>query len=216
MAKAFRNTRKGITGFLEPGERDLVRKLFNDIITMLEPDEAADEDPLAAMVGLDDKAETPSDPALFRLLPNAVNNDDDEALEFRRLTERSLRETKIGALRGAALALDSSRIVLNQEQAQIFSRALNDVRLVLAQRLQIESAEDAERIHEVQNSSQAEDVESYLALVYNFTTWLQESLMQALLEQHEVHGQHGEHGQHGQHGRGSDSGEHGGHGDSDQ
>ncbi|WP_026534967.1 DUF2017 domain-containing protein [Arthrobacter sp. H14] len=181
MAKAFRNTRKGITGFLEPGERDLVRKLFNDIITMLEPDTASDEDPLAAMVGLDDKAETPSDPALFRLLPNAVNNDDDEALEFRRLTERSLRETKIGALRGAALALDSSRIVLNPEQAQIFSRALNDVRLVLAQRLQIESAEDAERIHEVQNSSQAEDVESYLALVYNFTTWLQESLMQALL-----------------------------------
>lgn len=213
MAKAFRNTRKGITGFLEPGERDLVRKLLNDIITMLEPEEAVDEDPLAAMVGLDDKATTPSDPALFRLLPNAVNDDDDEALEFRRLTERSLRETKIGALRGAALALDSSRIVLNPEQAQIFSRALNDVRLVLAQRLQIESAEDAERIHEVQNSSQAEDVDSYLALVYNFTTWLQESLMQALLEQH---GQHGQHGEQEQHGRDKDSGEHGPHGDSDQ
>ena len=79
VAKAFRNTRKGIPGFLEPGERDLVRKLFNDIITMLEPDTAGDQDPLAAMVGLDDTAETPSDPALFRLLPNAVNNDDDEA-----------------------------------------------------------------------------------------------------------------------------------------
>lgn len=183
MAKAFRNTRKGIAGYLEPGERDLVRKLFGDIITMLEPDTVADEDPLAAMVGLDEKAETPSDPALFRLLPNAVNDDDDEALEFRRLTERSLRETKVGALRAASLSLDSSRLLLNYEQGQIFSKALNDVRLVLAKRLDIESTEDAERIHEVTSPAQAEDVEQYLALVYNFTTWLQESLMQALMEQ---------------------------------
>jgi hypothetical protein len=183
VAKAFRNTRKGIAGYLEPGERDLVRKLFGDIITMLEPDNVADEDPLAAMVGLDEKAETPSDPALFRLLPNAVNDDDDEALEFRRLTERSLRETKVGALRAASLSLDSSRLLLNHEQGQIFSKALNDVRLVLAKRLDIESTEDAERIHEVTEPAQAEDVEQYLALVYNFTTWLQESLMQALMEQ---------------------------------
>lgn len=206
MAKAFRNTRRGIVGFLEPGERDLVRKLFNDIIAMLEPEASTDEDPLAAMVGLDDMAVTPSDAALLRLLPNAVNNDDDEALEFRRLTERSLRETKMGALRGASLVLDSSRIVLNREQAQIFSRALNDVRLVLAQRLEIETAEDADRIHEVQDSTQAEDVESYLALVYNFTTWLQESLMQSLLEQHGESGQDGQDGEPGQDdGRGKDA-----------
>lgn len=183
MAKAFRMTRKGIAGYLEPGERDLVRKLFGDIITMLEPEASGDEDPLAAMVGLDAKAETPSDPAMYRLLPNAINHDDDEALEFRRLTERSLRESKVGALRAASLVLDGSRLLLNDEQAQIFSRALNDVRLVLAQRLDIESQEDADRIHEVLEPSQAEDVEQYLALVYNFTTWLQESLVQALMEQ---------------------------------
>jgi hypothetical protein len=33
----------------------------------------------------------------------------------------------------------------------------------------------------MQDWSQAEDVESYLALVYNFATWLQESLVQAML-----------------------------------
>ncbi len=216
MAKAFRNTRKGIVGFLEPGERDLVRKLFNDIISMLEPESAADEDPLAALVGLDEKAETPSDAALLRLLPNAVNNDGDEALEFRRLTERSLRETKMGALRGASLVLDSSRIVLNREQAEIFSRALNDVRLVLAQRLEIETAEDADRIHEGQNSTQAEDGGSYLALVYNFTTWLQESLMQSLLEQHDESGPSGPGGEPGQDGPHSESGQNAPGGDSDQ
>jgi hypothetical protein len=33
----------------------------------------------------------------------------------------------------------------------------------------------------MQDWAQAEDVESYLALVYNFTTWLQESLVQAMV-----------------------------------
>ena len=40
----------------------------------------------------------------------------------------------------------------------------------------------------MQDWSQAEDVESYLALVYNFTTWLQESLVQAMLQSMEPRG----------------------------
>ena len=181
MAKAFRHTRKGITGYLEPGERDLLRKLFGDIVSLLEPPEAANEDPLAALVGLDETAVTPTDPALLRLLPNAVNDDDAEALEFRRLTERSLRESKIGALKAATLALDTTPMLLTAPQAQAWSKALNDVRLVLAQRLKIETEADAEQIHQLQDWSEAEDVDSYLALVYNFVSWLQETLMQALL-----------------------------------
>ncbi|HXF02394.1 MAG TPA: DUF2017 family protein, partial [Arthrobacter sp.] len=88
MAKAFKRTRKGITGFLEPAERELIGKLFGDVISMLEIDRQ-DEDPLAAMVGLDLDAAKPQDAALLRLLPDAVQHDDGEALEFRRLTERS-------------------------------------------------------------------------------------------------------------------------------
>jgi hypothetical protein len=53
---------------------------------------------------------------------------------------------------------------------------------VLAERLDIRDEEDAEHVHLMQDWSQAEDVESYLALVYNFTTWLQESLVQAMLQ----------------------------------
>jgi hypothetical protein len=59
--------------------------------------------------------------------------------------------------------------------------ALNDVRLVLAERLDIRDEADADHVHAMQDWSQAEDVESYLALVYNFTTWLQESLVQAMM-----------------------------------
>lgn len=181
MAKAFKYGLKGITGYLEPAERDLLRSLFDDVISMLEPEERANQDPLAALVGLDNEAREPSDRALKRLLPNVMKDDDAASLEFRRYTERSLRESKIGALRAAALGLDKEELVLTPADARHWSTALNDIRLVLAERLDIRDDADAEHVHRMQDWSQAEDVESYLALVYNFTTWLQESLVQAML-----------------------------------
>ncbi|MCC9203491.1 DUF2017 domain-containing protein [Arthrobacter sp. zg-Y769] len=182
MATGFKLTRKGITANLEPGERDLLRKLFSDVQELLEPDTAADTDPLAAMVGIDPSAAVPDDSALLRLLPNGTTDNDDDALEFRRFTERSLRESKQSALRAAALQLEAAPLRLDTEQAQLFARALNDVRLVLGDRLGIEDDETAERLHDITDPSKAEDVDGYLALVYNFVTWLQETLMQALLD----------------------------------
>ena len=117
VATGFKTTRKGISASLDAGERELLRSLFADVLTMLEPDTPADEDPLAAMVGLDATARQPQDSALLRLLPDGVAGDDDESLEFRRLTERSLREDKTGALRAAALLLESKPLLLNSEQA---------------------------------------------------------------------------------------------------
>lgn len=181
MAKAFKYGLKGITGYLEPAERELLRSLFDDVVSMLEPEERAGQDPLAALVGLDSEAREPSDRALRRLLPNVTKDDAEASLEFRRYTERSLREGKIGALKAAALGLDKDELVLTPADARHWSTALNDVRLVLAERLDIRDDADAEHVHRMQDWSQAEDVESYLALVYNFTTWLQESLVQAML-----------------------------------
>ena len=182
MAKAFKYGLKGITGFLEPAERELLRSLFDDVISMLEPEDRGKQDPLAAMIGLDMDVKEPSDRALRRLLPNVVKDDDAASLEFRQLTERSLRESKISALRAAALELDKDELVLTAADARHWSTALNDVRLVLAERLDIRDEADADHVHQMQDWSQAEDVESYLALVYNFTTWLQESLVQAMLQ----------------------------------
>jgi hypothetical protein len=182
VAKAFKYGLKGITGFLEPAERDLLRSLIDDVISMLQPEERDGQDPLAVLIGLDMDVAEPTDRAVKRLLPNISKNDDAASLEFRQLTERSLRETKIGALRAAALDLDKDEIVLTPEGAKYWSMALNDVRLVLAERLDIRDEADAEHVHRMQDWSQAEDVESYLALVYNFTTWLQESVVQAMLQ----------------------------------
>ncbi|MEZ2389232.1 DUF2017 domain-containing protein [bacterium RCC_150] len=181
MAKAFKYGLKGITGYLEPAERELLRGLLDDVISMLEPEVSREEDPLTALIGLDMNARVPTDRALLRLLPNVVKDDDAASLEFRQLTERSLREGKIGALRAAAMGLDRKDLVLTAEEAKLWSMALNDVRLVLAERLDIRDEADADHVHAMQDWSQAEDVESYLALVYNFTTWLQESLVQAMM-----------------------------------
>jgi hypothetical protein len=184
MAEPFTYGRKGITGRLEAPERDLLRGLFDDVIGMLDPGDA-DQDPLEALVGLSPHATEPEDPALARLLPNAFK-DDDAALDFRRLTERSLRESKAGALRAASLSLESAHLVLDEAAAKHWSTALNDVRLVLAARLGIRSEEDAEKVHAITDWAEAEDVEAYLALVYNFVTWLQTTLIEAMLDAHRL------------------------------
>ncbi|GAP56249.1 hypothetical protein AHiyo6_28140 [Arthrobacter sp. Hiyo6] len=59
MAKAFKNGLKGITGYLEPAERELLRSLIDDVISMLEPEESASQDPLTALIGLDMDVQEP-------------------------------------------------------------------------------------------------------------------------------------------------------------
>ncbi|MCO1338170.1 hypothetical protein BJH93_04560 [Kocuria polaris] len=229
MARAFRNSPRGIVGQLERTERDLLRNLFDDVVIMLEPDDAdapledapgkrlspeepsapaqdaalqatdgeseqAPEparDPLWALTGLSPEdfgdgetpaLEPPSDPAVLRLLPDAVRDDPEASAAFRAMTERGLRQSKVAALRAATMVLESAHIVLDEAAAQRFAAALNDVRLVLAERLDIRTDADSERVHGVDDWADAESIDDYLALVYNFVSWVQESLMQALLE----------------------------------
>ncbi|MEZ2370825.1 DUF2017 domain-containing protein [Arthrobacter sp. RCC_34] len=180
MAKTFVPGSRGITGYLEEEERELLRKLFSDVIHMLEPEVLDSEDPLVALVGFDPHIAPPEDAALRRLLPDGVKDDDEAALEFRRFTERSLRESKIGTLRAASLALESNELHLDENQARNFAMALNDVRLVVSERLNIRTQDDAEAVYAMQEWSDADDLETYLSVVYNFVSWLQESLVQAL------------------------------------
>lgn len=134
-------------------------------------------------MGLTDGAESPRDPAVHRLLPEA-STDSERAAEFRRYTERTLREEKIGALRRSAMAVEHDPVQLDSAAAVDFSRALNDVRLVLATRLNIESEEDARRVEKISNSakvSKIDDAQTYMAVVYGFVSWLQNSLVEAMV-----------------------------------
>lgn len=181
MAHGFKRTRKAIVARFEPAEVALLQKLFADIATTLEPQERLERDPLEELVGLDEHVAEPEDPALQRLLP-AASSDPERAAEFRRLTDRSLRERKIGALRASSLALEADPVTLDMPQAQDFARSLNDVRLVLATRLGISDEADAERVAQHVDFAGVTDVTDYMAVVYNFVSWLQDTLLNALLK----------------------------------
>lgn len=128
----------------------------------------------------------PKDPALVRLLPNAY---DDEAaqLEFRRLTEADIRAAKVDRLRKWVRALQEpgTEVAVPEYEAGEWVAALTDVRLVLATRLGIESPEDAQDIH-TRVGPEGESSEEYtqfaLGQIYSALTWLQESLLTALMQ----------------------------------
>ncbi|WP_120006051.1 DUF2017 family protein [Nesterenkonia muleiensis] len=205
MARAFRATTRGYKADLESHERRLLSQLCADVITMLEtrgkqltgddaPAGTDAEDDYAhfrrELAGLGDQIDgsdaagglaPPDDAALARLLPDA-SSDPQEAAQFRRLSESSLRESKLADLRAARMALEGEPVSLTEEQAPVFGRALNDVRLTLASRLGVEDEADAEQIHQMAKAGSAATTEALMAELYAFSTWLQETLFSAMLD----------------------------------
>ncbi|WP_394938617.1 DUF2017 family protein [Psychromicrobium sp. YIM B11713] len=179
MSKAFIVGPEGIVGGIGETERRLFQGIFSSVIDLLEPEEAESADPLEALIGWNHEVSVPTDPALRRLLPDAVAEDDDAALELRRLTERSVRQSKVGALRAASLMFDSEELRLSLPQAELLVRALNDVRLVMAERLGLDTPEAVESLHEGAETS--EEDEDFLAIVYRFASALQGALVHAML-----------------------------------
>lgn len=180
MSEGFSSGATGITAFIGADERHILQGVIASVIKILEPSESAD--PLAAIVGWDDDVQVPDDPALRRLLPNGVEGDEAASLELRRLTERSVRQSKIGALRAASLMLDSEGLNLDLGQAELFARALNDVRLVFAERLGLHSAGDVDELHEVLESEDPGDGDLELRTLFYFVGAVQNGVVRAMLE----------------------------------
>ncbi|MCW1248745.1 DUF2017 domain-containing protein [Acaricomes phytoseiuli] len=170
-----------IVGAIGAPERQLLQQLLGSVAGMLEADDAGAADPLAELVGWDDEAQVPVDPALRRLLPDGVHDDEEAALEFRRFTERSLRQGKVSALKAAAVMLESRELQLSREQAEILVRALNDIRLVLAERLDLyASAADSDAAPSALDPEATE--RDGLSQLYYFVTFVHGRLVLALLE----------------------------------
>lgn len=123
------------------------------------------------------------DPALERIFPTANRQDEQVAAEFRRLTEEGLRSRKSANLATAIAALgtiEDQKVSLDQAQALALVVALTDVRLVLGERLGLRQDEDFELLEEQASGLGEDDPAVYALAVYDFLTWLQESLTQAL------------------------------------
>jgi hypothetical protein len=125
----------------------------------------------------------PRDPALDRIFPTANRQDDQLAAEFRRLTEGGLRARKAANLTTAIDALSDAgdqKVSLLPEQALALLVALTDVRLVLGERLGLKHDSDLELLEEQVSGLAEDDPAVYALAVYDFLTWLQETLAHAL------------------------------------
>jgi hypothetical protein len=195
VAKAFRRKGERFVARLDRVEREVVVALLDQTREFLAPaprQETGDpfEDLVASMEvpsfqdATDPRVEGLRDPALERLLPPAHREDEAAAAEFRRLTEQGLRERKTANLttaRDAVLAAEGDKVVLEAAQAGALVVALTDVRLLLGERLGLRTDEDAEALVERLEQGDDEDPAAVLAAYYDFLTWLQESLTQALM-----------------------------------
>jgi hypothetical protein len=134
-------------------------------------------DDLARLLGQTGPATPPDDPVLARLLPDAYADDTEAAGDFRRFTEQELRNGKAAAARTvlATLPEDGGRVRLSEEEAQVWLRALNDVRLALGVRLSITEDFDA-RAADLDPA----DPRSAYMWIYDWLTFLQETLVRAL------------------------------------
>ncbi|HEX7405787.1 MAG TPA: DUF2017 domain-containing protein [Candidatus Nanopelagicaceae bacterium] len=176
-------TREGKDSFVAvfgASEREVLINLAEQLVEILA--ERVDEiqgDPLAAMVGITGHDSPPDDEVLLRLLPNAYA-DPVDAAEFRRYTESVLREKKRAhalLLRSQLLNDQSSTVVLDDEAAQAWLGAMNDIRLALGVRLEVEgnSSEEFELLS-------PDDPKRGVYAVYSWLGWLQESLLHSLMD----------------------------------
>ena len=171
---------------LQDNERSLMLTVFTDLAALLAEDSDGDDDRpdsenWEARLGLVDRPR-PEDPALLRLLPDVDPEDDERSAEFRRLTEFDLKQAKAHNVRIVLLGLSKGNdISLTRDEVLAWMKGLNDLRLVLAVRLGIDTEEaQEEKYAHREDLSESEDLTLTL---YDFLTWIQDRLTTTLLGQ---------------------------------
>jgi hypothetical protein len=201
--RAFRRRRGMYVARLDDDERGVIAALVADVAELLGAGRI-DEEPVASGDGSPrlqlEPVAPPSDPAVRRLLPDASRDDPEVSAEFRRLTEDDLRAGKVARLSRLWTALTTpaeghraDAFAIDPEDAKDVAAALTDLRLVLAERLDIRTDDQAERLYDQLLTSPTTDLDDtstdqldpatrrYLVAVYGALSWLQESLVEALL-----------------------------------
>jgi Domain of unknown function (DUF2017) len=191
MRGTFKHDRKGVRVQIDQAEREALVHLLTQLDELLDDGQAEPDDPLALLVGLtgfegsEPPRQTPEDPAVARLLPDAHRDDPELAVEFRRLTEYSLRSRKRTGARTAAAALSRPEPVhLDDDEALCLLKAMTDIRLVLGERLELRTDEDAETLHDRLWAGDGEPGWLAIASTYELLTVWQEHLVGAVSRRH--------------------------------
>ena len=112
----------------------------------------------------------PGDSSLRRLFPPAYDDEDDER-GYRELMGGELLDGRRAALALVAETVDRDR--LSAEEADTWLRALNDLRLVLGTRLDVQEDTFAAELR-------SDDPRAPALAVYAYLSWIQEQLVEAL------------------------------------
>lgn len=188
--KRFKRRRGGrATAVMEQGEARLLAGLVAQVAELLSEGtrsaEGTGDDPLEEMLNFDGPVHAPEDPVLQRLLPDAYRDDEAAAADFRRYTERGLRDSKIAHARLVIASLvdagmvesepvdDPVEVDLDPAQVQAWLRTLTDVRLALATRLGID---DDEHVWD----EDGDDPAAVMHDVYDWLGFVQETLVLAV------------------------------------
>jgi hypothetical protein len=177
-----------LTGF----EADLLRSLAAQLVELLRNEAAQPSeggDPLEELFNdFSGPTTAPDDPVLARLFPNAYRDDGDAAAEFRRFTESTLRD---GKARAAGTVIDTLEeaglpaqpgsddltidVDLDLPTAEIWMRALTDLRLALGTRLEVEEGDE-----DYWYSLPDDDPRGQAHHIYEWLGYLQETLVHAV------------------------------------
>ncbi|GAA3809636.1 DUF2017 domain-containing protein [Nocardioides panacisoli] len=172
-------------------EADLLRSLAAQLIELLHNESAVAKtavDPFEALLDFSGPTTEPDDPVLARLFPNAYREDADASGEFRRFTEGTLRDGKaraagtvIDVLEEAGLPPEPTDeeividVELDQETAEIWMRALNDLRLALGTRLEVDEGDE-----DRWDALSEDDPRAQAHHIYEWLGYLQETLVHAV------------------------------------
>jgi hypothetical protein len=125
----------------------------------------------------------PDDPAVERLFPDVYPEDPAEAAEFRRFTEADLKAAKLDQAKTVLSDLleAGGEVRLAEDEADLWLRALTDVRLALGTRLGVSDDTDIEaELDEAVGRDPTSPRVGQLS-VYAYLSFLQESLVGALI-----------------------------------
>lgn len=186
----FKRHGRVITSDLDADEVQLLQSLLSELIGLIGrdvvslPDTGAEDDPLAALaaeLGDGRTVEAPDDPVLRRLLPDAYPGDEKASEEFRRFTDRDLRQKKVADaevvlrhLEATGGGRDDVRIPVDEADAWL--RALTSLRLAVAGRLGVTDNTSADEIVDLPD----DDPRAFLVSVYDWLGFAQETLITAL------------------------------------
>lgn len=189
--RKFRRKGGAVVTHLSSYEVELLASLIGQLVEMIsdgEPEtylQPQSDDPFELwaqdLASDPDQPETHDDPVLQRLFPDAYPHDARASSDFRRFTERELKTTKITDAqlvldRLASTELGSSELRVPAEEVQAWLRTLTSVRIAVATRLGITDAESAEQLAELPD----EDPRAYMASVYDWLGFAQETMISAL------------------------------------